>query len=142
MQIIQALKTNMVNNFLRSTWPCTTMIGPNKMNGYTWCGCSLLIHMNKVATRVSPVLSNIMKSKESISTINKYILKAILELTDCNMHQVPLQDFLVSMKSNIYHGKSTNLRLERLMWPKTLLLETLRHAACSVTFKQYILRFH
>ena len=71
--------------------------------------------MNKVATRVSPVLSNIMKSKESISTINKYILKAILELTDCNMHQVPLQDFLVSMKSNIYHGKSTNLRLERLM---------------------------
>ena len=61
--------------------------------------------MNKVGTRVSPVLSNIMKSKESISKINKYILKAILGLTDCNMPQVPLKDSSVQMEPNISHGK-------------------------------------
>ena len=61
--------------------------------------------MNKVGTKVSHVLSNIMKSEELELAIIKFILKAILVLTNYNMPQVPSRDFSVQMEPNISHGK-------------------------------------
>ena len=64
-----------------------------------------MIHKNKVGTKVSHVLSNIMKSEESVSAIIKFILKVVLVSTNYNMPQVPSKASSVQMKPNIYHGK-------------------------------------